>query len=78
MKNAREPILLLVPLSEALELPITVERANMQKPHAEMISISGGLPSCCGNDGNQGTQNRVLIPDNTGHIYIDTYCLLHS
>ena len=26
---------LLVPRSEALELPITVERANTQRPHAE-------------------------------------------
>ena len=30
-------VLLLVPLSEALELPITVERANLQKPHAEYM-----------------------------------------
>lgn len=29
--------LLLAPHLEALELPITVERANLQKPHANMI-----------------------------------------
>ena len=35
----REPYRLLVPLLEALELPITVERANTQKPHAEHVYI---------------------------------------
>ena len=41
-KKSVRAILLLVPHLEALELPIGVERANLQKPHAEYdISLSG-------------------------------------
>ncbi|MDE5584736.1 MAG: hypothetical protein K2I92_00160 [Muribaculaceae bacterium] len=32
-------VLLLVPLVEAFALPIVVERANLQKPHAEYVHI---------------------------------------
>ena len=36
-KKSVRAVLLLVPLVEAFALPITVERANLQKPHAEYV-----------------------------------------
>ena len=38
-KKSVRAVLLLVPLVEAFALPITVERANLQKPHAEYTHI---------------------------------------
>ena len=37
VKKSVRAVLLLVPLSEAFALPISVERANMRKPHAEYV-----------------------------------------
>ncbi|MDE6421842.1 MAG: hypothetical protein K2K95_00300 [Muribaculaceae bacterium] len=57
-------VLLLVPLVEVFAVPITVERANLQKPYAEYVHI---LPQL------------MLLHLAAGGIYISTsiYCLLY-
>jgi len=55
--------LLPVPLLEALELPITVERANPQKPHAEYDTPPNVTLS---------RYAGIIV-----HIHKGIYCLLH-